>query len=203
MHVVTPTIRSFVRLFVCAGTRDTERRDTARSPSRQLLSELGDCSRGEPLVLEAKLGGVDGRENWWRERPPLPPAGMPPRALIAPAFGLVGDTSRRVDDGGAASDGAESGERATHPDAVAARRGRKANNVETGTWERERRVFFCFVERRGGNDKIRAITPKIGRLLRASPQQPTRRREGSRLTLAPSVCSADSYNHGQQSRRLL
>ena len=50
---------------------------------------------------------VDGREKWWREPPPLPPAWMPTRARIALAFGLVGDTSRRVDGGGAASDGAE------------------------------------------------------------------------------------------------
>ena len=64
VHIVTPIIRSSVRLFGCAGRRDAERRDTAGSPSRQLLSELGACSRGEPLVLEVKLGGVDGRENW-------------------------------------------------------------------------------------------------------------------------------------------
>ena len=106
-RVVTPIIRPSVRFFVCAGRRDAARRDTAGSPSRLLLSELGACSRGEPLVLEAKLGGVDGRENWWRERPPLPPAWMRTRARIALAFGLVGDTSRRVDGGGAASDGAE------------------------------------------------------------------------------------------------
>ena len=42
-----------------------------------------------------------------RAPPPLPPAWMPARALIAPALGLVGDTSRRVDGGGAASDGAQ------------------------------------------------------------------------------------------------
>ena len=65
-----------------------------------------------------------------RAPPPLPLAWMPARARIAPAFGLVGDTSRRVDGGGAASDGAETA--SAQPIRTRLQRGGRINNQRGG-----------------------------------------------------------------------
>jgi len=112
-------------------------------------------------------------------------------------------TSRRVDGGGAASDGAAttsaqpSGRGCSAAGRINNQRGQESSAEEEATGE------GGFLEAGNGKHRFVAINAEnrsASRTARRRAAHPLR--EGSRLTLAPSVCSADSYNHGH-SRRLL